>query len=151
MSAKTVWRCTFISLLLALAMPLLAGFFLYIASPSALAALGGSPGIVSTWALVSMAAFIVLEIATLVMHILTPALSNVVDVENDDREIGVVKWFNVNKGYGFIARDGGEDVFVHFRAIRGKGHRTLAEGQRVRYHSVQNERGLQAEDVTVIT
>nr|WP_262927472.1 cold-shock protein [Phytohalomonas tamaricis] len=74
------------------------------------------------------------------------------DVESDDREIGVVKWFNVNKGYGFITNEGGgEDVFVHFRAIRGKGHRTLAEGQRVRFYAVQNDRGLQAEDVTVIT
>ena len=58
---------------------------------------------------------------------------------------------NVNKGYGFITRDDGEDVFVHFRAIRGRGHRTLAEGQKVRYHVIQNERGLQADDVTVIT
>lgn len=151
MSAKTVWRCTFISLALALAMPLLAGCLVYLASPAALSALIEEAGTAVVWALVAVAAFAVLEVATLSMHVLTPRLSHVVDVENDDREIGVVKWFNVNKGYGFITRDSGEDVFVHFRAIRGKGHRTLAEGQRVRYHSVRNERGLQAEDVTVIT
>ena len=78
-------------------------------------------------------------------------LAHLAELENDDREIGEVKWFNVNKGYGFITRDSGEDVFVHFRAIRGKGHRTLAEGQKVRYHVVENERGLQADDVTVIS
>ena len=50
-----------------------------------------------------------------------------------------------------VTRDSGEDVFVHFRAIRGRGHRTLAEGQKVRYHIIENERGLQADDVTVIT
>ncbi|TFH88750.1 cold shock domain-containing protein [Billgrantia azerbaijanica] len=85
------------------------------------------------------------------VNALTPQLTNIAEVENDDREIGEVKWFNVNKGYGFIKRDSGEDVFVHFRAIRGRGHRTLAEGQKVRYHVVKNERGLQANDVTVIT
>lgn len=151
MSAKTVWRCTFISLALALAMPLLAGCLFYLASPTALTAVVDEAGVAVVWALVAVSAFIVLEVATLLMHVVTPRLSSVVDVENDDREIGVVKWFNVNKGYGFITRNSGEDVFVHFRAIRGKGHRTLAEGQRVRYHSVKNERGLQAEDVTVIT
>jgi len=66
---------------------------------------------------------------------------------NVDREAGTVKWFNVTKGFGFITRDAGDDVFVHYRAIRGDGHRTLMEGQRVDFVVVENEKGLQAEDV----
>ena len=63
------------------------------------------------------------------------------------RELGTVKWFNTTKGFGFISRDQGEDVFVHFRAIRGEGHRVLLEGQRVEFIVAQREKGLQAEDV----
>lgn len=72
-----------------------------------------------------------------------------VDVE-DGRERGVVKWFNVKKGFGFITWDAGEDVFVHFRSIRGQGHRSLAEGQRVKFTVVQGDKGPQAEDVTAV-
>ncbi len=103
------------------------------------------------YAAAALASFLLLLVATLAVNVLTPQLVNLAEVESDDREIGEVKWFNVNKGYGFITRDSGEDVFVHFRAIRGRGHRTLAEGQKVRYHVIENERGLQADDVTVIT
>jgi CspA family cold shock protein len=67
-----------------------------------------------------------------------------------DREKGVVKWFNASKGYGFIQREGGEDVFVHFRAIRGDGYRSLNEGQRVEFVVKRGPKGLQAEDVSVI-
>lgn len=70
---------------------------------------------------------------------------------DDQREEGVVKWFNVNKGFGFIIRDAGGEVFVHFRSIRGTGHRTLREGQRVRFAAVDGEKGLQAEDVSILT
>ncbi|WP_144923488.1 MULTISPECIES: cold-shock protein [unclassified Pseudomonas] len=63
------------------------------------------------------------------------------------RETGNVKWFNDAKGYGFIQREGGADVFVHYRAIRGEGHRSLTEGQQVEYAVVQGQKGLQAEDV----
>jgi len=66
------------------------------------------------------------------------------------RESGVVKWFNNSKGYGFIQRDSGGDVFVHFRAIRGDGYRSLEDGQRVMFSVVQGEKGLQAEDVEII-
>ncbi len=66
---------------------------------------------------------------------------------NKSRETGVVKWFNTNKGFGFITRDNGDDVFVHFRSIRGQGHRTLIEGQRVEFNISTGEKGLQAEDV----
>ena len=65
----------------------------------------------------------------------------------DDRETGTVKWFNTSKGFGFISRDSGEDIFVHFRAIRGEGHRVLVEGQRVEFSVMQRDKGLQAEDV----
>lgn len=64
-----------------------------------------------------------------------------------DRETGTVKWFNTSKGFGFISRDSGDDVFVHFRAIRGEGHRVLVEGQRVEFTVMDREKGLQAEDV----
>jgi CspA family cold shock protein len=65
-----------------------------------------------------------------------------------ERETGTVKWFNDSKGYGFIQRDSGDDVFVHFRSIRGEGFRTLTEGQRVEFVVTQGQKGLQAEDVT---
>jgi len=70
--------------------------------------------------------------------------------ENDDREQGTVKWFNVSKGFGFITRGEDDDVFVHFRNIRGRGHRSLAEGQKVRFHVRESDKGLQAEDVSVV-
>ncbi|PJI49358.1 MAG: cold-shock protein [Pseudomonas sp.] len=65
----------------------------------------------------------------------------------ENRETGTVKWFNTSKGFGFISRDSGEDIFVHFRAIRGEGHRILIEGQRVEFSVIQRDKGLQAEDV----
>ncbi len=64
-----------------------------------------------------------------------------------NRETGTVKWFNTSKGFGFISRDTGDDIFVHFRAIRGEGHRVLIEGQRVEFSVMQRDKGLQAEDV----
>lgn len=63
------------------------------------------------------------------------------------RETGKVKWFNASKGFGFITREQGDDVFVHYRSIRGEGHRTLREGQRVEFVVMKGEKGLQAEDV----
>ncbi|HEY8418272.1 MAG TPA: cold-shock protein [Limnochordales bacterium] len=64
---------------------------------------------------------------------------------------GTVKWFNAEKGYGFIQPDSGEgDVFVHFTAINAQGFRTLEEGQRVTFEIVQGQKGPQAGNVTVI-
>ncbi len=63
------------------------------------------------------------------------------------REQGKVKWFNATKGFGFITREQGEDIFVHYRSIRGEGHRTLREGQRVEFVVMKGDKGLQAEDV----
>jgi cold shock protein len=65
-----------------------------------------------------------------------------------NRETGTVKWFDNAKGYGFIQRPEGEDVFVHYRAIRGEGFRTLQEGQQVNFNIVKGQKGLQAEDVS---
>jgi len=67
-----------------------------------------------------------------------------------ERETGSVKWFNASKGYGFIERENGPDVFVHFSAIRGEGYRNLEEGQRVEFTVEQGQKGLQASDVTVM-
>ncbi|WP_435978539.1 cold-shock protein [Psychrobacter sp. DM4] len=64
-----------------------------------------------------------------------------------DREQGTVKWFNDAKGFGFIQRDGGEDIFVHFRAIQGEGYRSLKDGEKVEFSVVEGDKGLQAEDV----
>ena len=67
-----------------------------------------------------------------------------------DRETGTVKWFNGSKGYGFIAREGGDDVFVHYSAIRGDGFRNLEEGQAVEFTVEQGQKGLQATDVIAV-
>ncbi len=63
------------------------------------------------------------------------------------REEGQVKWFNVSKGFGFITKDDGEEIFVHFRSIRGEGRRGLRDGQRVSFVEAQTDKGPQAEDV----
>lgn len=64
-----------------------------------------------------------------------------------DRVTGTVKWFNNAKGFGFITRNEGDDVFVHFRSIRGDGYKTLDEGQQVEFELVEGPKGWQAEDV----
>lgn len=63
---------------------------------------------------------------------------------------GTVKWFNADKGYGFIAQDGGEDIFVHFSAIQGNGYKSLSEGQRVTFDVERGQRGMQATNLNVI-
>jgi CspA family cold shock protein len=65
-------------------------------------------------------------------------------------QTGTVKWFNGEKGFGFIEVEGGNDVFVHFSAIQGDGYKSLDEGQRVQFNVVQGNRGPQAENVTKI-
>ena len=63
---------------------------------------------------------------------------------------GKVKWFNAEKGYGFITSDEGKDIFVHYSSIQADGFRTLEEGQKVTYEVVESDRGQQASNVTVI-
>ena len=67
-----------------------------------------------------------------------------------ERVTGTVKWFNGGKGYGFIAREAGPDVFVHFSEIRGEGFRNLEEGQAVEFNVEQGQKGLQATNVAVV-
>ncbi|WP_193452127.1 cold-shock protein [Pseudomonas nitroreducens] len=105
--------------------------------------IGDQPAIVLP--LLSLAGAVVLQwIASLNKPSASAAIETFAGV---DRETGTVKWFNTSKGFGFISRDSGEDIFVHFRAIRGEGHRILIEGQRVEFSVVQRDKGLQAEDV----
>lgn len=67
-----------------------------------------------------------------------------------EREKGTVKWFNNSKGYGFITRENGEDVFVHFQSIQGDGYKSLDEGQTVEFTVAQGEKGLQAQEVSKV-
>ena len=67
-----------------------------------------------------------------------------------ERVIGTVKWFNASKGYGFIEREGGEDVFVHFSAIQSDGYRSLKEGQKVEFTIEQGPKGIQAANVVAL-
>ena len=67
-----------------------------------------------------------------------------------EREQGKVKWFNNTKGFGFIEREGAQDIFVHYSAIKSEGYRTLKEGQLVEFTVGQGAKGIQAEDVVAI-
>jgi cold shock protein len=67
-----------------------------------------------------------------------------------ERVQGTVKWFNAGKGYGFISRDGGDDVFVHYSAIESAGYRSLDEGQRVEFSVEHGPKGLQARNVVMV-
>lgn len=68
-----------------------------------------------------------------------------------ERITGIVKWFNRTKGYGFISREGGKDVFVHYTAIQGGGFRNLEEGQQVEFGVEESPKGPQAVDVVVLS
>nr|WP_300312102.1 cold shock domain-containing protein [Halomonas sp.] len=154
MKRRVIVRCSLVSLLLATPSPLLIALMISLLTGitvEELVNLAEDDKVLTGYLGAVVAVFALLMVATLATNAFTPQLASQAESLDDDREIGEVKWFNVNKGYGFITRAGGEDVFVHFRAIRGHGHRTLAEGQKVRYYVVENERGLQADDVTVIT
>ena len=67
-----------------------------------------------------------------------------------ERETGTVKWFNSSKGFGFLTRDEGDDVFVHYTSIIGDGYRSLEEGQKVEFTVVEGDKGLQAKEVEAI-
>ena len=67
-----------------------------------------------------------------------------------ERQNGSVKWFDSSKGFGFIQREGQDDVFVHYSAIRGEGFRSLEEGQQVEFETVDSPKGLQARDVIAV-
>ncbi|MFV9615941.1 MAG: cold-shock protein [Gammaproteobacteria bacterium] len=93
--------------------------------------------------------FISIFIASIISVKLSSSKSTSSDtVISSDQERGTVKWFNAAKGFGFITRENGEDVFVHFRSIQGKGHRSLGEGQAVIFSVTEGDKGLQAVDVS---
>ena len=68
-----------------------------------------------------------------------------------EREVGTVKWFDAKKGYGFINREDGEDVFIHYSSIQGNGYRVLEDGQKVEFEVVQGRKGLEATNLTKVT
>jgi CspA family cold shock protein len=84
----------------------------------------------------------------LVLHPANGECSEQIGVVKLSREQGVVKWFNAAKGYGFIQRQSGEDVFVHYSAIQMDGYKSLTEGQTVEFEVKQGPKGFQAENVT---
>ncbi len=98
--------------------------------------------------LVSVALFLVALLA--IQGISSSDEASEDDDPNDGRESGTVKWFNVSKGFGFITRSNGEDIFVHFRSIRGRGHRSLKQGQTVKFSVSEGEKGMQADNVSVV-
>ena len=84
---------------------------------------------------------------TSVSHSNTSTTNQAQDVADASRDSGTVKWFNVSKGFGFITKDDGEEIFVHFRSIRGEGRRSLRDGQSVSFIVTESDKGPQAEDV----
>jgi CspA family cold shock protein len=162
MSTKSLSKKLLVSALIALPFP----YLLLISSqfagalPNNLSAssfLGSEQGTgfyVIAW-LIFLAAALIASIAGESANSVTSATSS----DEDDSmpsdgpegsESGSVKWFNVNKGFGFITTDAGEDVFVHFRSIRGQGRRSLRQGQLVRFDLSDGDKGKQADNVSVI-
>lgn len=99
---------------------------------------------------------ITVGVAFFLTSFISPALAKTVPTQislpsiGSQRERGEVKWFNMSKGYGFITRDNGEDVFVHFRSIQGTGRRGLSEGQQVEFTVSDGEKGPQADEVNIL-
>lgn len=144
------------ALLVSMPAPFLLGLLL---SVSDLTLEGGAPDSLVTYFML-YGLFVLVTLLTALVAAARPgprlaaAANELVPARSETRlakgeEEGTVKWFNVKKGFGFITRDSGEDVFVHFRAIQGHGRRVLRQGQRVKYHVVDADKGLQANDVTV--
>ncbi len=127
-----------VSLLIILA-TIVQGFFLLNGTTD----IDGTPA--SYFSLTLLASGVVLHLVLNLRKVAPKSVPLSQDLTN--RETGTVKWFNTSKGFGFISRDTGDDIFVHFRAIRGEGHRVLVEGQRVEFTVMQRDKGLQAEDV----
>ncbi|WP_416375929.1 cold shock domain-containing protein membrane protein [Pseudomonas protegens] len=106
--------------------------------------IGGQPAVLASLLIAVLAVALHLAIS---FYKSSPAASTAPTYDMSNRDTGTVKWFNTSKGFGFISRDSGDDIFVHFRAIRGEGHRVLVEGQRVEFSVINRDKGLQAEDV----
>ncbi len=104
-----------------------------------------SPAYAKLWAISFISIFIASVLSVKLSSLKSTRSHTVISA---DQERGTVKWFNAAKGFGFITRENGEDVFVHFRSIQGKGHRSLGEGQAVIFSVTEGDKGLQAVDVT---
>ena len=103
----------------------------------------------ATYAKLWVISFISIFVASILAAKTSSSKSSHSDVViSGDQERGTAKWFNAAKGFGFITRENGEDVFVHFRSIQGKGHRSLGEGQAVIFSVAEGDKGLQAVDVS---
>jgi CspA family cold shock protein len=99
--------------------------------------------------------FLVVFIACAIVALISPTINIKasalpIKLSGGDREQGQVKWFNVSKGYGFVTRPTGEDIFVHFRSIRGEGRKVLREGQKVEFSVTDGDKGPQADDVELL-
>ncbi|MBP20492.1 MAG: cold-shock protein [Gammaproteobacteria bacterium] len=92
----------------------------------------------------------VLEFVVLLAAIIAASVISSKPSTPSKGETGTVKWFNLKKGYGFITRDQGDDVFVHYRNIQGKSRRAISEGQRVKFIVIDGDKGLQADEVEAI-
>ncbi|GJM13042.1 MAG: hypothetical protein DHS20C12_14450 [Pseudohongiella sp.] len=104
----------------------------------------------SNFPVIALTLFVIVLISSFCAQLNSSSEDDYYDDEySSNREKGSVKWFNANKGFGFITRDSGDDVFVHFRSIRGEGHRVLHDGQRVEFEVSEGDKGLQADDVAV--
>lgn len=105
----------------------------------------------SNFPIIALTLFVIVLISSFCAHAGSAQAGDALydDEYHSGREKGSVKWFNANKGFGFITRDSGDDVFVHFRSIRGEGHRVLHDGQRVEFEVSEGDKGLQADDVAV--
>ena len=109
-----------------------------------MAEIGGHPSVLFSLIVALVAVLLHLAVS---FYKSSPAAAAPQNYDMTNRDTGTVKWFNTSKGFGFISRDSGDDIFVHFRAIRGEGHRVLVEGQRVEFSVMNRDKGLQAEDV----
>ena len=109
-----------------------------------MAEIGGHPSVLFSLIVALVAGLLHLAVS---FYKSSPAAATPQNYDMTNRDTGTVKWFNTSKGFGFISRDSGDDIFVHFRAIRGEGHRVLVEGQRVEFSVMNRDKGLQAEDV----
>jgi CspA family cold shock protein len=145
MNLSSVLRCVILGVVLSLPSPFLISFFTNIFGVGINLAI-----LFSTILLVILGCLIISYLYSRPSGLTKPAKQAKAKISSSGREKGTVKWFNVTKGFGFITRDQGEDVFVHYRSIRGDGRRFLSEGQSVEFSVSEGEKGLQADDVVVI-
>lgn len=146
---RVIVRCLLISLLVAV--PTAAAVAAGLVGFESIAASGGASAAVLTGAVVAVSAFVSALLASWWNGgVVTVADAETAFAAESGQDEGVVKWFNVAKGFGFITLDAGGDIFVHFRDIRGKGHRSLTAGQRVAFTIKETDKGPQAHDVTAI-